>query len=109
MTKRTDYLTATVDTGATQFALEHLRMYPLEKIQKVIVAPLQYGAISVSFLFDTQPNLGFRVNVLNSFCVGYKGEGPWGLHDIMIEAGFPEEVAQRVFEISRYDETVLEK
>lgn len=109
MAKRTDYLTATIDTGATAYALEHLRMYPLEKVQKVIVAPTQNHAICVSFLFDTQPNFGYRVNVLNAFCVGYSGEGPSGLHDIMIEAGFPEDVANKVFEISRYDETVLEK
>lgn len=50
-----------------------------------------------------------QIDVLGAFCVGYRGEGPWGLHDLMTDAGFSEYTASRVFEISRYAETILIK
>lgn len=109
MKEKTVYLKATVDTGATAFACEHLRMFPLEKLIQVTVIPMEYDAIKVSFLFETQPDFCYQIDVLNAFCVGFRGEGPWGLHDLMIEAGFPEETASKVFVISRYDKTVLKK
>lgn len=109
MKEKIIYLTSVVDTGATAFACEHLRMFPLEKIIQVTVIPKEHDTICVSFLFETRPGFCYQVDVLNAFCVGYRGEGPWGLHDLMIDAGFTEETASRVFVISRYDKTVLKK
>lgn len=95
--------------GTTSESIEYLRKFPLDILQTVIVKPDGNGYVSVSFLFDITPNNGYTVTISNGFCVGYKGEGPWGLHDLMIEAGFAPEEAEKVFSISRYDETVLHK
>ena len=108
MNKRV-YMTVDVEAGATSFACDFLRNFKLEKIKEVSITPAEYGGIVVSFFYETYPNMFMKIDMKDAFCVGYRGEGPWGLHDIMIEAGFPEYTASRVFEISRYAENTFVK
>ncbi len=97
-----------VNTGSTESGCEFLRLLPLEKMYKVQIIPDGCGFVKVSFYFELERNT-MQIDMSDSFCVGYNGEGPTGLHDIMIEGGFPEEIASKVFEISRYAETTLTK
>ncbi len=109
MSKKTIYLKAVVDTGATQFATKYLRNFDLTQITEIIITPVEHDGIMVTFFFNTSGNMYMQIDVLGAFCVGYRGEGPWGLHDLMTDAGFSEYTASRVFEISRYAETILIK
>lgn len=99
---------ATVNTGSTESGCEFLRLLPLEKMYKVQIIPDGCGFVKVSFYFELKRNT-MQIDMSDSFCVGYNGEGPNGLYDILIEGGFPEETALKVFEISRYEETTLTK
>ena len=110
MGQRINYLSAKVETGATVDAVEHLRMYPLASLSKVEISPTENGcSVPVTFYFDKRPDYGFKVTVFNAFSVGYKGEGPWGLHTILTEAGFPASVTDKIFELSRHETSVLTK
>jgi hypothetical protein len=40
---------------------------------------------------------GIKICIFNSFTTGYRGEGPWGLHDVLVALGLPEEQAKDVF------------
>ena len=40
---------------------------------------------------------GTKICIFNSFTTGYRGEGPWGLHDALVALGLPEEQAKDVF------------
>ena len=106
---RINYLTANVETGATHYALQYLRKHDLTQLQKVVIIPDNHGFICAQFQFDMKKLYGYSVNISGGFNVGYRGEGPYGLHDIMVEAGFPEDIASKVFEISPYEKTELER
>ena len=107
--KKSIYIASVVDVGATKFACEYLRYFELNQITEIKLTPASFNKVIVSFYFETSPDLFMQIDILNGFCVGYHGEGPQGLYDIMIDAGFSEHTASRVFEISRYAETVLTK
>lgn len=109
MHEKNIYLTSDVNTGATHFACEYLRNFNLTELAEVQIKPMPHDSIMVSFFFETQPNFFMQIDIRNAFCVGYSGTGPWGLHDIMIDAGFPEDTANRVFVISRYEYTELKR
>lgn len=99
---------ATVNTGSTSSGCEFLRLLPLEKLSKIQIIPDGNGFVAVSFFFELERNT-MQIDIADAFCVGYNGEGPNGLYDILIEGGFPQETALKVFEISRYEETTLTK
>ncbi len=51
------------------------------------------GPANMTFYFKD----GDAVTIINSFGIGYGGTGPWGVHDILINLGVPEEEAEMVF------------
>lgn len=109
--KKIIYIESDVHTGATSFACEYLRNFQLEKLTEVHVSPHEHDDVIISFFFQKNPNsdLFMQINVYGGFCVGYRGEGPWGLHDLMVDAGFSKDVAKRVFEVSRHEYSEFKK
>lgn len=95
-------LRKTIEAFTTASALEHLRMYNLDTLSKIEIVPMEYGHICVTFCFSNY----IKIDVPHAFCVGYRGEGPYGLYDVMKAAGFPNQVAQRVFTVSRYEKSI---
>lgn len=98
-------MTRKIHAYTTAVALENLRAYDLSEINRIVICPLEYGHIMVSFCFSND----IQLDIPHAFCVGYRGEGPYGLYDIMKAAGFPNQVAQRVFSVSRYEKSVWVK
>ena len=109
MKKKIVYLTACIDTGATQFACRYLRKFDLKQISEIHITPAEHDHVEITFYFATSPNMFEQITVKHAFSVGYRGEGPWGLHDLMIDAGFSETKASSVFEASIYAETIIVK
>ena len=103
------FLSSTVDTGGTNFACDYLRNFPLQDLCEVAITPIEHDAINVTFYFMVPSGMFYSISIPNAFCVGYGGEGPSGLYEIMREAGFPEETSMQVFSLSRYNEAVLHK
>ena len=103
------FLSSTVETGGTEFACDYLRNFPLNTLCEVRITPIEHDAINSTFYFLTNFGMYYTISIPWAFCVGYGGEGPTGLYQIMKEAGFPEVVAERVFTMSRYKAEVLHK
>ncbi len=110
MSEKRIVLKALVDTDATDRAIEFLRNFRLSQLEAVKIIPEEHDKVVVNFYFKTSNLASYnKIAIKNAFCVGYKGEKTMGLHDIMIDAGFDEFTASKVFAISRYEETVLKK
>ena len=113
MKERNISLKVTVDTPMTSLACETLRKFPLEKTVDVQILHEEnsWAEIFARFYLETHPdfNMGYQLDVYGAFQVGCVCQESKGLHDIMIESGFSEEIASRVFKISRFEETVFEK
>ena len=85
-----------IDGCYTQLGIKLVSKFDSSKIVKVVSErrgeegdPTEH----VSFIFDD----GVCITVFGSFTTGYRGEGPWGLHDVLVKMGLPEEQAQDVF------------
>ena len=52
----------------------------------------------VTFYYNNREPLA----ISGAFNIGYAGRGPRGLHDILIEAGFTEEQAEKVYITQNY-------
>ena len=100
---------AVVEAYCTEWGKDFLRKFDLKQVAEVQIIPDGSGFIIARFYVETAFRCFIQIDMKHAFCVGYGGEGPWGLHDIMIEAGYPEEQASKVFNISRYEQTVFVK
>ena len=110
MSEKRIVLQAFVDTSFTPHAIEFLRNFKLSQLEAIKIIPAEHDNVIVNFYFITStPNNYNKVAIKNAFSVGYKNEGSMGLHDIMIDAGYKEDIASKVFIISKDKETTLKK
>lgn len=100
---------AVVESYCTEWGKDFLRNFNLKQLEEVQIIPDGSGFITARFYVKTAFGCFIQLDVKHAFCVGYGGEGPRGLHDIMIEAGYPEHQASKVFTISRYEHTIIVK
>ena len=97
-----------IDGCYTELGIKLASKFDSEKVVKVIAErrgregdPTEH----VSFVFED----GVCITIFNSFTTGYRGEGPWGLHDVLVSMGLPEEQAQDVFNKKRVHTFYLKK
>lgn len=103
------HLRSTVETDTTYFALEFLRMLPLEKIARIEIIPADHDSVLVSLFLESHPGAYIQIDIPNAFSVGYMGEGPRGLYEIMVAAGFNDGIADEIYTLSRYTHTTYLK
>ncbi len=82
-------------TNSTEHGVEFLKRLPLRDVFKVTVEKERAvgSPAKVTFFFSN----GDVVMILGAFSTGYEGSCVFGLYEVLIECGFHEEDARRVF------------
>ena len=82
-------------TDSTEHGVEFLKRLPLRDVFKVTIEKerAMAGPAKVTFYFTN----GDVVMIIGAFSTGYDGSCVWGLHDVLIECGYREEDANKVF------------
>lgn len=100
-----------IKCSCTEWGEKLVRKFDSKKVREVIVGKRLFDSYELygneslrgemseewyaSFVFED----GEKITLLQCFSMGYRGEGPWGLHDILINLGVPEKEAEKVFTV----------
>ena len=99
---------STIEAGYTQKGLKELRKFDLTTVTEVILDKEIEGGggkVDVTFKFSD----GDEITVIEALSTGYRGEGSWGLHDVLIDCGFSEEKANYAFTCTQKGVHILVK
>ncbi len=91
--------------GSTSNGEKLLSKFNLDNIVKVTLVKqgtTEGGPANVTFHFSD----GDTVLIKEAFGIGYGGTGPWGIHQILVRLGVPQEEAKQLF--AHHSSTPLE-